>query len=182
VLFRGLRRRIGCGGALLALAACGSGGEGNQAISANDAVEQLAAVQVRAGLWEVNSDIVSASQQGLPPEMAEQMKGRRRSARHCITAEQAARPNAHFLAARGGEECVYSRFEMRGGRLSGAMTCRDADGAETQARMSGAYDAESYRTRMDIRTPGIGSGRVMILVVQETGRRVGDCPREETKQ
>lgn len=138
----------------------------------------LSQVEVRPGLWEVASDILSASQEGLPHAVAERMKGRRRAFRHCITPAEAARPDANFLAARRDGRCRDEAFEMRGGRIAGRMVCRDGAGAETRVRMSGRYAPERYEMRMEMETPGIGRGRVMTLVTRQTGRRVGECSEE----
>lgn len=169
--------------AFLALAACGESGGGENTESGNGIAGELARVEVRPGQWEVVTEIVSAAQEGLPLEVAQRMKGRRRAFSHCITPEEAARPDANFLASRRDGHCTDQAFEMRGGRISGTMACRDPDGAETQVRMSGRYGPESYEMRMDMETPGIGRDRMMTIVARHIGRRTGDCPQQkETKQ
>jgi hypothetical protein len=161
---------------------CGSAPQGNE-VSRGDVARELARVEVRPGLWEVSTQIVSVAQAGLPHEVAERMKGRRRGFRHCITPAQAARPDANFLAVRGTGRCRDEAFAMRGGRIAGTMVCRDPAGAETRVTMSGDYAAERYEIRMEMATPGIGPGRTMTLETRQQGRRVGDCPDEgETKQ
>lgn len=162
---------------MAALAGCGGEAERKE-VDRNEVAQALAAVEVRPGLWEVTSDIVSATEPGLPLEVAERMKGRRRAVRHCITAEQAARPDASFLASRRAGRCRDEAFTMDSGRISGAMVCREAGGAESRVRMSGRYGPESYEMRMEMKTPGIGPGRVMTIVTRQAGRRVGECPRE----
>ncbi|HZF94578.1 MAG TPA: DUF3617 domain-containing protein [Allosphingosinicella sp.] len=163
---------------LFALAACGSGDEetgGNVATDRNAVAADLARVEVRPGLWEVSSEVLSARQPGMPVEIAERMKGPRGAARHCITPAQAARPDAAFLAGRRSGQCSYSDFAMRGGRIGGQMACRAFDGAETRARMSGTYTPEAFDMRMDMETPGFGNA-TLAVVVRQSGRRIGECP------
>jgi hypothetical protein len=170
---------------LFAVAACSGGDEEageNVSTDRNAVAADLARVEVRPGLWEVRSEVLSATQPGMPVELAERMKGPRGAARHCITPAQAARPDAAFLAGRRSGRCSYSDFAMRGGRIAGSMVCRAADGAETRARMSGTYTPEAFDTRMDMETPGFG-GATLAVVVRQSGRRVGECGSEgELKQ
>ena len=163
------------------IAACGEtapeAGNAGAQTAPSDVARQLARVEVRPGLWEVASEIVSASQPGMPHMLAERMKGPRGTGRHCITPEQAARPDANFLAGRRSGQCSYRDFTMLGGRIAGTMACRDPAGAETSARMSGTYRAENFDMRMDLETPGLG-GATLNVVVRQSGRRIGDCVRE----
>lgn len=160
---------------LLALAACG-GEADDGAGQREDAAREQARIELRPGLWEVSSEILSASQEGLPTELAERARGRRREARHCLTPEQAARPDANALMLGRSESCTHEGFAMRGGRIADVMTCRAPDGAVTRARVSGRYGPEAYEMQLEIDTPGIGAGRNMRLVTRQTGRRVGNCP------
>lgn len=169
--------------AIAAFAGCSEGGQRERQAAENEVAASLTRVEVRPGLWEMRSAIVSVSQAGLPHEIAERMKGPRRTVRHCITPVQAARADGSFLPAGGGGRCSEEAFEMRSGRIAGTATCRDEAGAETRLRRTGRYEAERYEVRTEIETPGIGPGRVMTLVTRQAGRRVGDCPEggEERK-
>ena len=179
------RPRIWAGAFLFAVAGCGGGEDeagDNAATDGNAVAADLARVEVRPGLWEVSSEVLSATQPGMPVELAERMKGPRAAARHCITPAQAARPDAAFLAGRRSGQCSYSDFAMRGGRIAGNMACHAADGAETRARMSGTYTPEAFDMRMDMETAGFGNG-TLAVVVRQSGRRVGECGSEgEFKQ
>ena len=77
----------------------------------------MAGVAIEPGLWESTSAVVGVSAPNLPIEVQRRMIGPRPSARNCITPEQAARPDANFLAARAGSRCRYRDFSMRGGRI-----------------------------------------------------------------
>ena len=131
---------------------------------------------MRPGLWEVRSAVVAVSEPGLPLEIAERMKGPRRTVRRCITPQEAARPDAGLIAARRAGRCGGESFERRSGRIAGSAVCSDERGAATRLRMSGDYRAEAYRVRIEAETPGIAPGRTMTLVTEQSGRRVGDCP------
>ncbi|HYJ29585.1 MAG TPA: DUF3617 domain-containing protein [Allosphingosinicella sp.] len=167
---------------IAALAGCGEGGQRERQAAENNVAAALAQVEIRPGLWEMTSAIVSVSQIGLPHEIAERMKGPRRTVRHCITPVQAARNDANFLPAGGGGRCSDETFEMNSGRIAGTAICRDEAGAETRLRRAGRYAAERYEVRTEIETPGIGPGRVMTLVTRQSGRRVGDCPEEREER
>lgn len=179
-----MRRSRGLAAAVSALLAGCSGADENadgnrsNVTDARAVAADLARVEIRPGLWELSSEILSAAQPGLPPEFTDRMKGPRGSVRHCITPEEAARPDANFLAGRRSGQCSYRDFAMREGRISGAMTCRDPRGVETRARMSGTHAPERFEMRMDMETPGIGGG-ILAVIVRQSGRRIGDCTREE---
>jgi hypothetical protein len=179
-----MRRRFAWAAAFLfAAAGCGGGGGDDEAggnagtADRNAVAADLARVQVRPGLWEVSSEVLSASQPGIPVELAERMKGPRGAARHCITPEQAARPNAAFLGRQRTGQCNNGDFAMRDGRMAGTMTCRAPDGAETRVRVSGTYAPETFDMRMNVETPGFGGG-TLALAVRQSGRRVGECGSE----
>ena len=139
-------------------------------MSADEVGGQLSNLRIAPGLWEIASDVVEVHATDLPIEVRNRMVGPRSRVRHCITPEQAARPSANFLAGRSDNGCVYRNFRVEGGRVSGAMTCRD-----TRTVMQGVYGPESYDMRMDVATP-LPTGVIMTLKVRARGRRVGRCP------
>jgi hypothetical protein len=167
-----------------ALAAAGCGGADRdddnataKAHERNAIAAELARVQIRPGLWEATSEVLSVAQPGLPHEMAEQMKGRRSVGSVCITPERAARPDGGFLDA-AGRGCTHSGFAMRGGRAEGTTVCRDpAGGAETRARLNGRYGPEYFDFELEMTTPGFG-GQSMTVLARRSGRRVGECTRK----
>ena len=152
--------------AALLLAACG-GGERN--MSDEEVAAQLGSLRIQPGLWEVRSEVLNVSAPNLPIEVRNRMVGPRGAMRHCITPEQAERPSANFLAARQSSDCQYRNFEMREGRLTGAMTCPNAT-----ATMEGRYGSTSYEMLMEMRSP-MPDGAVMTLRLRSGGRRIGEC-------
>ena len=164
------RTRLGAAvliAALPAVASCGDRPERNMTTA--EVAGQLSGMEIAPGLWEISSEVVDVRAPDLPREVRNRMVGPRTRQRHCITPEQAARPNANFLAARRDSGCTYRNFSVRGGRLEGAMTCPDAT-----ATMRGRYGPQAYDMRMEMESP-VPGGAVMILDVRARGRRIGDC-------
>lgn len=160
---------------LLAAAALagGCGGAGADNMTDAEVAAELAGMRIEPGLWQVSSEVVDVRAPDLPHEVRQRMIGPRRRMRHCITPEQAARPDANFLAARPGSACVYRDFRVRGGRLSGRMTCPEAS-----ASMRGSYGPRAYDLRMEMESP-MANGATMTLELRSRGRRIGDCGEDE---
>ena len=157
--------------ALLAAAGCGDRPSGN--MSAADVAEELAQMRIDPGLWELSSEVVEVSAPDLPREVRNRMVGPRSRLRHCITPEQAARPDVNFLAGRSGSDCSYRDFRLEGERLRGTMTCPNAT-----ATMDGRYGPRAYDLRMEMESP-VPGGATMTLQVRARGRWIGDCEQEE---
>jgi len=162
---------------LPALLATACGGEPeSRNMTANEVAEELAEIRIQPGLWEVRSEVVSVSAPGLPLVTRNRMIGPRPTARNCITPEQAARPNSNFLSGGNTGNCTYRDFSMDGGRMQGAMTCRNEDPPGiTEARMDGTHRPGGYdmTMRMETQLPG---GGVMQVETRTQGRRLGECP------
>jgi len=136
---------------------------------------ELAQMRIEPGLWELGSEVVEVRAPDLPREVRDRMVGPRRRLRHCITAEQAARPGATFFAGGAGSGCVYRHFAVRNGGISGAMSCPEA-----WTIMAGRYGPQSYDMRMGMATPAPG-GAIMTLELRATGRRIGACRQGGTR-
>jgi hypothetical protein len=138
-------------------------------MSVDEVAGELARMEVEPGLWLLTSEVVEVRAPGLPRDVRNRMVGPRRQLRHCITPEQAARPDANFLAARRERDCTYRDFAVRDGRISGSMLCSDA-----RARMDGRYGPRAYDMRMEMESP-LPDGAVMTLELRTRGRRIGAC-------
>lgn len=158
--------------AAAALAGCGARGESVN-MTTEEVAAELAAMRIRPGLWELSSDVVDVRAPDLPHEVRQRMIGPRSRLRHCITPEQAERPEANFLAARSDSDCVYRGFTVRDGRISGEMLCPDAT-----ARMQGRYQPDGYDMRMAMTSP-MENGATMTVTLRSRGRRVGDCGEDD---
>lgn len=159
----------------LLVTACG-GAEPAPNVSAEEVASDLAQVRIEPGLWERSTAIVDLSAQGAPREMVTRMRERRSSNRYCITPEQAARPDANFLAAREGGRCVSRSFAMADGRMSGDMVCTDPGSqAQWTARLQGRYAASDYELEMIMEMPNPFESGQMLITSRTQGRRVGVC-------
>lgn len=159
--------------AAAALAGCGNRGEDGN-MSAEEVAAELAAMRIEPGQWELASEVVDVRAADLPHEVRQRMIGPRSRLRHCITPDQAARPEANFLAARDDSACVYRGFTARDGRIAGEMICPDAT-----ARMQGRYRPDRYDMRMTMASP-MENGAMMTLTLRSRGRRVGSCGEDES--
>ena len=170
-----MRSRLFGAAALLVVAGCGDSQSGRN-MSAEDVADELASVKIEPGQWEATNEILSAEAPGMPPGVLEGMVGKKTTTRNCVTPEQAAKPDANFLAAQKGSNCSYQDFSMSGGRMTGTMTCR---GGETPGKMvmamSGEYGPTSYDMTMDMKTSELPGGMSMTIKAKTTGKRIGDC-------
>lgn len=179
---------------LLGLAACDKG-DGNKGSgkpqSAQDVAAEMKKITIRPGEWETTQEVidvkVEGAPQGMPTGMFEAMKGRKVSARNCITPEQVNKPSADFLAAQKDSKCTYSGFAMSGGKISGEISCPAGDGGgATHVTTSGSYTPESYEMTGVMQSNGMGAGSgmpgmdkmTMRMTVKTVGKRIGACTPE----
>ncbi|HEX8525505.1 DUF3617 family protein [Allosphingosinicella sp.] len=175
-----MKYRLLLGIAFLGVAACGGSNE-NQ--SANEVAAEMANVRLDHGEWEVETEIVSATGSGMPAEMLNAMRGQKQTQKTCITREQAENPDASFLAGQREEGCTYRNFAMRGGRITGSVTCRPPQGqgeGQVTMEMTGTYQPRNYdinmTMNMNMQLPGQGARQSMAIETRAKGRRLGDCP------
>ncbi len=162
---------------LIALASCGSAEpEKDRNMSAEEVASELSAMKIEPGQWEATNEILQASAPGMPEGMLDQMVGNKKTTQSCITPEQAAKPSANFLAAQENSNCTYQNWSMRGGRMSGTMTCEGGEmPGKMVMKMDGKYGPTSYDMAMDMNTTGLPDNMSMVIKARTTGRRVGDC-------
>jgi hypothetical protein len=141
-------------------------------MSPDEVADELSGMRIDPGLWELSSEVVEVSAPDLPREVRNRMVGPRSRLRNCISAEQASRPGANFLAMRADSECTYRGFTIREGRMRGTMVCPDA-----VARMTGRYGPRAYDLRMAMESP-LPGGATMTLQLRAQGRRIGECGEE----
>jgi hypothetical protein len=168
-----MRRSVALLFTLAAIPACGEPESRN--MSRNDVAAALSGLAIQPGEWEVASAVTGVSAPNLPILARNRMIGPRGRARGCITPEQAARPDAGFLAGPGRNNCSFGDFAMTGGRITGIMRCTEPSGGITTARMTGDYARDGYRLDMTIETPA-PDGATMRIDTRTIGRRIGDCP------
>jgi hypothetical protein len=163
------RSALLCG--LLALAGC-RGEPPPRDMSRGEVAGVLDRLRVAPGLWELRAAVVDAAGPHLPVEARRGLIGPRPTLRHCITAAEAARPSARFLAAAARPGCAYRGFALAGDRLTGTTIC-----PAVTTRMSGRYRPDGFDARLEI-DQSMPDGAILTLTVASHGRRIGACPEQ----
>lgn len=163
---------LSCFGAC-AVAACGSGEEGEQ--SAEEVAEVMSALKMRPGHWEATNEVISANAPGIPPEALQAMVGNKSTRGKCVPPEEAARPSASFLAGQKGSDCTYRDFSAADGRMRGIMNCA-MPGMPGRAviKIDGKFSPVAYDMNTDMEAAMPGDAK-MIVKARTTGRRTGEC-------
>jgi hypothetical protein len=162
------------GAAFLALAACGKSGGGNESGGSGGGLLG-GGVSLQPGEWEMKTEVVNVSAQGLPAGMAEGMKKSAGStSRTCMTAEEAKGPKGDLFAGDKSGNCKSEGFSWAGGRIKGKTTCSGQGGVgKTVMTMDGSYGAQNIDMTMKSETD-LG-GKPMTMEMRVSGRRVGEC-------
>lgn len=169
-----------------ALSACSNGtdGNGDGTISREEVAEAASAIKLQPGQWEHKIEIVDVSvdESKLSPEeqkflgaMMKAMVGKVTTNTSCLTEEEAAKPDAAFLAGTDKDECTYDRFDVSGGKIDAAIRCAGKENGETGTfTMLGDYQSDSYTMAMtmDVSSPQMG---VMKMKAKNSARRIGEC-------
>jgi hypothetical protein len=173
-------------GAALALAACGgNNGGGNASLDGNSAGDSGsgkaavgeapgagATVQMRPGQWEMTTRITRISAPNMPAGVNAPLP-EPQTASHCLTPEQAARPNGGFWAQNvQSSGCTSENNSMAGGRIQARLLCNSAQG-RTTITMDGRYTGDSLDLTQ--RVEAGGGGQSVTMDAHITGRRTGDC-------
>ena len=171
---------------LLSLGACGNEPE----VSLKNATPEQVAAEVQKsgvaaetrfepGQWRVDTQVQDVVAEGLPPQVAAQMKtqmGALSSDTQCLTPEQAAQPGSEMFAGKkAGGSCKYDSFDMAGGKLKATMICPDASGAKMSMTMDGSYSKTSYTVDAAMRMESPTPGQNMTVKIRSTGTRTGEC-------
>jgi hypothetical protein len=175
--------------AALALAACGSSAEkgagGNGSAAAAGGNESAAAaagggssesgISLQPGEWEMKTEVINVSAEGLPPGVAEGMKAQAgTSTRTCMTPEEAKGPKADMFAQNNPGNCKTEGFSWAGGRIKGKTVCTGNDGmGKAEVTMEGRYSGQSMDLTM--KTDTDVAGKTMTMEMRISGRRVGEC-------
>ncbi|HYE26634.1 MAG TPA: DUF3617 domain-containing protein [Allosphingosinicella sp.] len=165
------------GAAALALAACGSSdkGGGNEG-AAGGGGGSAAGVSLQPGEWEMKTEVVNVTAEGLPPGMAEGMKqSAAATTRTCMTPEEAKGPKGDLFTGDKSGSCKSEAFSWSGGKISGKTTCSDSAGTgQTVMTMDGQYSPQSID--MTIKSETSVAGREVAMEMRMSGKRVGECP------
>jgi Protein of unknown function (DUF3617) len=151
--------------AVLALAACGKSGGGN---------ESSAGINLQPGEWEMKTEVVNVAAEGLPAGIADGMKAQASSTtKTCMTPEEAKGPKGDIFAGKGSN-CKSEGFSWAGGTIKGKTVCTGTGGAgTTEMVMDGKYSAQSIDMTMKSKTDL--AGKAMTMEMRVSGRRIGEC-------
>ncbi len=168
----------------LGLAGCGS----KDTIEAKD--ESVASVarkvaesdlRPRAGRWEMTMKTEKLEIAGLPPEAQAAMKSAMTAARTlttCLTPEQAAKPNAEFMAGPEEGGCKYDKFAIGNGRIESVMACDMGGGKKRTMTTSGTYSPDQYAMRVTSQGNEV-RGMPSSMEMSVEAKRVGECDGTE---
>jgi hypothetical protein len=161
--------------AVLALAACGKSGGGNESSAAAGGGGSASGVSLQPGEWEMKTEVVNVTAEGLPPGIADGMKAQAAStSKTCMTPEEAKGPKGDMFAGSNPANCKSEGFSWAGGKIQGKTVCTGTGGAgKTEMTMAGTYSGQSIDMTMKSKTD-LG-GKAMTMEMRVSGRRVGEC-------
>ena len=162
--------------AVLVLAACGKSGGGNESSAAGGGGSASASgVNLQPGEWEMKTEVVNVTAEGLPAGVADGMKAQASSTtKTCMTPEEAKGPKGDIFAGKDNN-CKSEGFSWSGGTIKGKTTCTGQGGAGTTVmEMDGKYSAQSIDMTMKSKTD-LG-GKAMTMEMRVSGKRIGECP------
>jgi hypothetical protein len=164
------------GATVLLLAACGKSGDGNESSKAAGGAGSASAsgVNLQPGEWEMKTEVVNVSAEGLPAGIADGMKAQASSTtKTCMTPEEAKGPKGDIFAGKDNN-CKSEGFSWSGGTIKGKTVCTGQGGAgKTEMEMDGKYSAQSIDMTMKSKTD-LG-GKAMTMEMRVQGRRIGEC-------
>jgi hypothetical protein len=167
-------RTTGAIAAIVLVAACSGQGGGNEAAAdgAAPAGSGTTDVAFLPGQWETTVTVARMTVPGMPDGMTPPPIPPT-TVSHCMTPEEARRPNADFLSGNTeGSGCELQDFSMTGGRLRGTITCA-SEGATMRSVMDGQFTPTSYEMTSQVETAA--NGMTMQMEARTSARRVGDC-------
>ena len=173
-------RLAGTGIAILMLAACGgqsgsneAGGNAAGGAEAPGGGGGAASVALQPGMWETTVEVVRMSAPNMPAGVTPPTPPPT-TVSYCLTAAQAAQPNANFLTGSGeAGGCTSENLSMANGRIQGVVSC-NAQGTQMRSTMDGQFTPTSYDMTTHVQTTA--AGMTMDMETRTRARRTGDCP------
>lgn len=132
---------------------------------------------LRAGKYEQVMTIDELDMPGLPKQAREMMKaqmGRTITTTHCLTPEQAQKPDADFFGGKDNNGCTYEEFDRSGNQLKLKMSCKAGRGGESHIAMHGKFGGDGFTMKMENTVSGMGKDDMKVKG-SITSRRLGDC-------
>jgi hypothetical protein len=165
-----------CCAGLLALAGCGSDEQKGREMSAEQVADEMAKMKMEPGQWEATNEILSATSPAIPADQLREMVGNNSTVSNCLTPEEAARPSASFLAGQQNSQCTYQDFSLKGGNMTGTISCTGPQmPGKMVMQMDGQYSERDYSMNMNMTAADLPGGLTMTIKARTTARRVGDC-------
>lgn len=183
-----MRKVLLVAGAVLLLAGCGGSGDdaGEKAATGSDQTVRseksaaAAAAEFSPGRWEtkvaLESVDVPGAPEGVKDAMVQQM-GKTQTVLHCLTAEEAKKPDAKFFGADAGPGCKYEKYDNAAGTIDAVITCEKGQELE-RAHLTGTYTADSFAMAMEARAAA-GPMGPMTMKMKVDSRRIGECDGTE---
>ncbi len=173
--------------ALILLTSCGRADVELTNASLEDVAKATAAAEtLTPGQWATVTEIVSVDAPGADGQskavinaISKGMVGKKSATEHCLTPEQAKRPDAGMFAGKTGGSCRFDRFALSGGTMDATVHCGTPGGrGDMVMAMKGKYGGESYALASEMTMsgmPGPASGRGMTIRATSKGTRTGAC-------
>ena len=153
-------------GAAMLSAACG----GEKAA----APKEEAADALKAGLYEVTSEVTALSSTDNTTPFTKLKVGDKTVMKACVGADN--KPAPELFAEAEGDKCEIKNSYVRYGRLSAQMSCtREGKRGEVMPAMMGSFKADSFEGEITQLTYFIEDGDYR-MTRKVSARRIGDCP------
>jgi hypothetical protein len=129
---------------------------------------------IPAGKWDVTSTAVDLDIPGAPSFLLRMLKGRSKSERKCVSAEQASTGVAALLAPDPKAQCKVGSLQISDGRYRQALTCPQKSGPPIQITRSGTYDALGFAGHLEMAGQA-PKGPMHITLEQKATHVAGIC-------
>ena len=152
---------------LAALAGCGEAEQKAKAPPKPDAI--------RAGQWESSLEVTHMRPMDKGRPRLNRPPGTRIAGGACVGAGTGTRPPPELFIGNELQDCRYSNFYMRRGRLSAQLSCRRSGlQGDIGATVEGTFNEESVNGTVSISTLLVTDGDV-VVTSRFSARRAGDC-------
>ena len=127
-----------------------------------------AAPNMKDGLWEITTKMEMAGKSGgaMPQQVV----------RQCVTKKDLDDPRR--TTPSGDSRCKMTDYKLQGNTASWKMACEGQGGMTGTGTITYSGDSYSGNQAMTMKS----SGQVMNMKMSFSGRRVGDCPKEDKKK
>ena len=151
-------------GFALLLAACGG---------AKPAPVEEAAAKLKAGLYELNSEVMLVASTDKTTPATKLKQGEKQLIKACVLPDGQPQPE---LLGEEGDKCEIKNSYIRNGRMSAQMSCkREGLNGSVMPAMMGSFTADGFEGEITTLTYFAKDGDYR-MTRRVTAKRVGDCP------